>query len=808
MICFLCKGEGFSLNSLVVHFRIFHSLHRNSTYECCENYCNQSFSSLRSFKRHVTKKHQSSNKDDNDISYNSSQELNSNGITTESTETITEEIKNGKLEEDQLVYDYEKTKAAILKSIASFLVYLHNFNNLSRKDVEKIQLNIQEKIMKPILNCFNVLVKYYIEDFSIKTIFSKFSETIEDAFKLCSTNYRFEKWLSENNLISNIMQFTINNEVRLISHCGEATYNDFSTKGCLLPLKFQFKQIFEKENLLEKYLNKPVPENSSSNNISTFTDGLLWKEKISLSENKICIPYFLYVDDFEINNPLGYHQQPMTAIYYSFPIMENTSKLQNIFLAGFIKALDFKMYGNDACLRYLIDTVNNLAKEGVVINTSNGFKTVYFYLAIVLGDNLGLNSILNFSKSFSSKFFCRLCKCDKKMTQSLDEESEEYLRTIDSYNNDILYKTQEETGIVGNSILNEIHLYHVVKNFSLDIMHDIFEGICHYNLCHIIKYYTENVKIFSLITLNERKKCFNYGEIESGNISGEIRPIDLNKFRLKMSASEMKCFVYFFPLIIGDLIPPNDEVWEFLKCFLKIIEMLLSNTFGTDSLQLLKLLIKEHNSKYIVLFKDTLKPKHHNLTHYPTVISNSGPPRYFWSFRFEAKHKEFKTYARSITSRKNISFSLAKKYQMKFAHLLVCNKQTNLETSVKHLIKSKYIKLVNEKLKGINKKESYSQICYDGTIYKTKYYLTRFRHSLELFLIKEIIVAEDVDVFFILDEILINGYDSHYLAYEVDKGKTIISEELILNIKEFQRPPFNINETLNGKLMFRLKENF
>lgn len=48
------------------------------------------------------------------------------------------------------------------------------------------------------------------------------------------------------------------------------------------------------------------------------------------------------------------------------------------------------------------------------------------------------------------------------------------------------------------------------------------------------------------------------------------------------------------------------------------------------------------------------------LIHYPTIILNSGPPRHYWCFRYEEKHKEIKMYAHATSSRKNISLTLAK----------------------------------------------------------------------------------------------------------------------------------------------------
>ena len=95
-------------------------------------------------------------------------------------------------------------------------------------------------------------------------------------------------------------------------------------------------------------------------------------------------------------------------------------------------------------------------------------------------------------------------------------------------------------------------------------MHDVFEGICHYDICHVIKYYIFTLKLFSLDTLNNRKNNFNYGQFEVGNTSPPITDNHLDKFCLKMSAREVMTFIHFFPLIIGDLIVEGDEVWQFV----------------------------------------------------------------------------------------------------------------------------------------------------------------------------------------------------------------------------------------------------
>lgn len=152
------------------------------------------------------------------------------------------------------------------------------------------------------------------------------------------------------------------------------------------------------------------------------------------------------------------------------------------------------------------------------------------------------------------------------------------------------------------------------------------------------KYYTIlylKKKIFSFETFNSRKQMFQYGETEIGNVCPPVKKDHIKKSNFKMSAKEMKTFSHFVLLMIGDLVDPNDPVYKFLIIFNKIIDCVLLPNFDDGLLNQLQLLIKEHNQLYQCLFKDSLKPKHHNLVHYPTIVKNLGPLKCLWSFRFE-----------------------------------------------------------------------------------------------------------------------------------------------------------------------------
>lgn len=333
------------------------------------------------------------------------------------------------------------------------------------------------------------MLKKVVED-EIKepTLLSKFhrvTEVIENTFFYCSTEYRLIDWLINNEFLSKINQFTINHEICPVQHIGNTIFDEKNTTGALLPLKFQFQKYFEQGNNFKKQLKRlNLYKTNESTTIDNFVQGALWKQKVSQYNNdKIIIPFFLYMDEFEINYPLGSHSsfQSVSAVYYSFPLAENSSKLTNIFLAA-VKHVDLTSFGNDKCLISLVNEINILESEGINISTEDGHFHVHFLLGIILGDNLGLNSLLEFSKSFSANFFCRFCKAHKTATKLMHEEDLTCMRKIHNYSVDVASSNFIETGIYKESLLNQVTHFHVTQNFCVDIMHDFFEGICHYDI--------------------------------------------------------------------------------------------------------------------------------------------------------------------------------------------------------------------------------------------------------------------------------------------------------------------------------------
>lgn len=127
--------------------------------------------------------------------------------------------------------------------------------------------------------------------------FLKITSAILDPFKLCKSEYLLTKYLTKNAILcDSLQQFTINNEIHLVSHNGLVEYDETKTKGILMPLKFQFKSYFEQNNNLDlaltlynNLISHPVTDENFS--LSNFIQGSLWKEKIVPYQNKIVIPF-------------------------------------------------------------------------------------------------------------------------------------------------------------------------------------------------------------------------------------------------------------------------------------------------------------------------------------------------------------------------------------------------------------------------------------------------------------------------------------------------------------------------------------
>ncbi|XP_011862141.1 PREDICTED: uncharacterized protein LOC105558828 [Vollenhovia emeryi] len=194
-------------------------------------------------------------------------------------------------------------------------------------------------------------------------------------------------------------------------------------------------------------------------------------------------------------------------------------------------------------------------------------------------------------------------------------------------------------------------------------MHDFDEGVYKYGMSHILHHYIYNIKNITLNTLNDRLKGFDYTSNNISNRLPALREHEVKKKHLSFSANEMSNFLLLFPFLVGEDVS-YDEVWEYYLILRKIHDLVNAKYLQKECAGLLGVLVEEHHVKYCNVFMDNLKPKHHNMTHYKTILKKSGPPSHLSVARFESKNRLLKLAANATCSRKNITHSLAVKEQL------------------------------------------------------------------------------------------------------------------------------------------------
>lgn len=568
----------------------------------------------------------------------------------------------------------------------------------------------------------------------------------------------------------------------------------FST-GMYFKIEDILEKLFKLPNVYDTIINYMEKVKIDCANIDayiSYVNGASWQRKLRNFEGKTVIPLSLFLDDFEPNNSLGSHSTlyKMCGVYFSIPALplELITKLTNNFVTSFHFTDDRKAHGVASALSPVIASLDRLYNEGLNVNINGTIKTIYFCLAYIHSDNLGLNETLGFVDGFNANYYCRFCTAHKDEMHILCNEIPRYLRNVDNYNRDLITNDQAKTGIKHNSTLNNARIdFHVTDIYVGDCLHDMLEGVCKYNTSYILLDFMENQKLFSLQTLNYRVEYFNYGPNDKKNKPTLFTIEKLKERTVKMSGSEMHTFVRYAPLIFGDLVPQNSKPWQLFLYMREILLFITSPKIARDSIDYLKHLIANHNSLFSKLYGN-LRPKYHFLTHYPTIIKESGPPVYYWTMRQEAKHKISKQYCKVNSNRKNMLLSLSWKHQMQFCNRILrnegfeninpiiipkkrfnldANETRHVETSVERNIEN-YVRVEKIKICSfIYMKDSVIITNYDDEGYPEYYAILKI-----LVNIKEL-----SDIIFVCNKLSVEYLHPHFQSHMVKR----IKDEVIVS---------------------------
>lgn len=477
--CFKCRKHFFSYKTLIRHIKV--SYPYLDKYQCSQ--CNRYFSDISGLRKHYVTDHSESKWSPQlcgDIK--KSTDLPTNCF-TDNTSTSLE------------LCDTKETNHihTITPSVTNFIVQyiskLYSNPSFSRNLVQTVIDSSQELIN----NIFSIISTRYNQNQSHVTnnynTFQTIFLEVDNTFSRLQTEYLRLQFFENSSAYIRPKEFNIGTS-SVLTNIDSTTPPDLIIKqvqGQKICIKKKLKQFLELPNVFTKIVEYINNEVSSQNVITSIYQGIIWKKIQSNFFPKTVFPLLLFFDDLEPCNVLGSRAglYKLGTVYISLACIpqEYASLLENIFLAQLFYSHDRQTFGNKKVFKDLINDLLFLENEGLTIHIESKPHQIFFTLFLILGDNLGLNSILGFTESFNADYCCRICLSPKILTKFETNDSKFIQRTPENYTT---HSTNLNYGIKEKCIWHVLPNFHVTKNISCDLMHDFFEGVLRYDMAYLI----------------------------------------------------------------------------------------------------------------------------------------------------------------------------------------------------------------------------------------------------------------------------------------------------------------------------------
>jgi hypothetical protein len=523
-----------------------------------------------------------------------------------------------------------------------------------------------------------------------ETVFQE-CEVVKKTFEGLRSQYQQDKYFKDKG-------YFISPEERVLGQ-SFTSQSDTSTGGVKQKVKNDSFQYVPMKKTLRKHLEQPgvmaaiLHQQPCEDGLllQSYRDGSYFKGKFSASAD-VVIPILLYCDDYETGNPLGSKKgiNKLTGFYISLLCLpaQFQASLSNILLAACAKRSEVAKYGIDSILSVIVKDLNDIERQGIEVSCQSYSGLVRPVVFQVIGDNLGLHETLGFVGSFSANYPCRFCKAPKEITKKQLVEDVSLLRDKNSFEADLVLDNVSKTGIKRSSELNKLTGFHVTDNHVTDVMHDLLEGIFPLEIKLTLGELIDE-GCFTLEEVNNRISSFGYGFADKKSKPSIIQDSALRNpsGSSGQKAAQTRILALYLPLIIGDLVDEESDVWEMFLLLLDIYKIVVAPRISHAGVYILKALIADHHRLFLSLFQDRhLIPKQHFLIHYPRVIQLLGPLEQYSSMRKEGKHKPFKRWARACNNYKNVAKTVSIRHQQQQSYTFLLRKPLNSELEVRDQI--------------------------------------------------------------------------------------------------------------------------
>ncbi|XP_056289148.1 uncharacterized protein LOC130205674 [Pseudoliparis swirei] len=537
MLCFICKSSQTNANSLTKHLKVIHGLCSGKTLrlKCGQAGCAQVYGTFSGFRKHLNKAHETCS----DPGEGPSTAEDSVGSVCYDLPSVIPPSDSVLLQKS-LVHSCAATiaelkvagvgESTIHSLVISMEEIVNDIHNQAKESV-KSSLSLQEPVKSDI-------------EGKIDQCFEKMENPFNAFNSGSKRTHYFAKKLGQVDPVEHVL----GSRFETLRNRTTGAYDQVvvTDKFVYIPILKTLQFIYNHPNVKEMMQTE---SNSGDNLLKDLCDGDLFKSHALFSKQKHAIQIQLFYDDFETANPLGSKRgiHKLGAIYFTLRNFspKYNSALHNIHLVSLFHAQDIKTYGFSKILDPIVQDIKILEKDGIRVPLYDDL--VYGTIVQVTGDNLGLHCLFGFVQSFVARYCCRFCLADKEDFQTeFTEDSPKITMRTQALHAE--HCQQMETnprlpyvmGVKQSCLLNSLQYFNTCEHFSVDIMHDILEGVAQFEMkliiLHVIDQYTTSKEV------DRRIKSFNYGYMEQNNKPPTLKLVE-DSNNLGLNAIQSWCLL-------------------------------------------------------------------------------------------------------------------------------------------------------------------------------------------------------------------------------------------------------------------------
>lgn len=263
-----------------------------------------------------------------------------------------------------------------------------------------------------------------------------------------------------------------------------------------------------------------------------------------------------------------------------------------------------------------------------------------------------------------------MCLCTKAETQKLSTARPSTYRTKLDYDQTInvikegqRWDLKETQGLANYCVLNDLNYFHILENWTADVMHDLCEGSV---VTLLEEFFSHGVskKVFTDECVKGLIAFFDYGILNRHSIPSEDKKDRCNR---NQNASQTKTLIQHMPFIFHGYKNQKslNHSWNCINFMIKIMRICYSSTIRENEINQLEHLVENYLDNVVKHHERKLKPKDHFMTHYGEIIRRCGPIVHMSTMRFEMKHKELTKVMKHKNNFRNVTKTIATHVQQK-----------------------------------------------------------------------------------------------------------------------------------------------